>query len=202
MIIEDITQQSFQHEIEHRLFKAADLNNTFYPVPALDKKAANRVANGFGFNPYDNPELLGKDIHNISLSWAGAAGAVISNTSDIIKWVKALFVDDKILDPQQKQEMMQMVSTISGQPLTSVSSNDPEGFALGVTQRYRKEIGTFWFYEGETLGYRALYMYVPANGIIISAIFNSAVNHDNDHAGELMQNIYNIAKQNSATPST
>jgi D-alanyl-D-alanine carboxypeptidase len=44
-------------------------------------------------------------------------------------------------------------------------------------------------YEGQTEGYRALFMYVPSTGIIVAVIFNSAVNGENDHAGELMNKI-------------
>lgn len=195
MIIERNTQHSLQTEIENRLIKPAQLTNTFYPVPAADKQTIDRLAHGYGFNPYTNPEQVGKDTSRASLSWAAGAGAVISNSSDVIKWVRALFVENDILDQTQKNQLMQLVSTSTGKPVASVNSGEPPAFALGVSQGYEKEIGNYWFYEGETEGFRALYMYVPASGIIISSIFNSSVNSENDHAGELMKAVYRITNQ-------
>lgn len=192
LIIENITQHHFQTEIQNRLINPAELKNTFYPLPTLDKPIYDRLASGYGYNPYMNPELLGKDTKSYSLSWAGAAGAVISNSSDIIKWIKALFIDNKILNEDQKKQLMQLISTTSGKPIHQTNSNDPRGFALGVSQGFDKSIGHYWFYEGETEGFRALYMYVPDKGIVISSIFNSAVNEENDHAGELMKKVYGL----------
>jgi len=40
-----------------------------------------------------------------------------------------------------------------------------KGFGLGVGQLTMPKIGTLWFYEGETLGYRALYGYFPKEDV-------------------------------------
>lgn len=195
MMIEKATQHSFKTEIEYRLIQVAKLENTFYPLPAMDKNILSRLAHGYGYNQYANPESVGEDVQKSNLSWAGAAGAVVSNSSDVIKWIKALFIDHKILDEKQKHDMMQLVSTATGKPIDKSSEKSPHSFGLGVTQGYDKDMGEFWFYEGETEGFRALYMYVPSNGIIISSMFNSAVNSENDHAGELMKKIYALIKK-------
>lgn len=190
LIIEKITQQNLQAEIAQRLIEPAKLDNTYYPLPTLNDEVYARLAHGYNYNQYTNPELVGQDIKSHSLSWAGGAGAIISNASDIIKWVNALFVGDKILDQHQKQELMQLVSTTTGKPILQTSATDSRAFALGVSQGFDNTMGIYWFYEGETEGFRALYMYVPSNGIIIASIFNSAVNEENDHAGELMKKVY------------
>jgi D-alanyl-D-alanine carboxypeptidase len=194
MIIEKASGNSVQAEVESRLISAAKLRNTFYPVPDIDSQVFARLAEGYSYNPYDNPELLGRKIKPFDLSWAGAAGAGISTPADIIKWVHALFIENNILDQQQKQQLTSLVSTTSGKPITSTSTSDQRGFGLGVVQVYDDNIGKFWFYEGETTGFRALYVYVPETGIIISAAFNSAVNNENDHSGELIRAVYKIAK--------
>lgn len=196
MMIEKATRNSFQKEIEERLIKPAHLSDTFYPIPSIDKKVAARLAHGYGYNPYTNPELVGKDMQKSNLSWAGAAGALISNSVDVIKWIRALFVDNSILDQNQKKQLMQIVSTATGEPIQQTSSANPRAFGLGVSEGFDKDFGRYWFYEGETEGFRALYMYVPSNGIIIACIFNSAVNAENDHAGELMKKIYLYTKKN------
>lgn len=194
MMIEKVTKNTFQSEIENRLIKAAKLENTFYPFPAINAQVQARLAHGYGYNPYANPELVGKDMKDNNLSWAGAAGAVISNPEDVIKWVNALFVGNNILNVEQKSKLTRLNSTETGLPIKITSNDEPRGFGLGVVQGFDKTVGNFWFYEGETTGFRALYMYVPSNGIIISAIFNSAVDTENDHAGKLLNQVYQLTK--------
>lgn len=195
MIIEKASGASLKAEIENRLINPARLTDTYYPVPSADKDVMSRLASGYGYNPYANPELVGKDMSTSNLSWAGAAGAIISTPADVVKWVRALFVEDTILDQGQKLKLMTSVSTVTGKPIASASSKDPQAFGLGVIQGFNDKIGKYWFYEGETEGFRALYMYVPETGIIIASAFNSAVDDDNDHAGEFMQAAYMIAKK-------
>jgi len=83
-----------------------------------------------------------------------------------------------------------MISQTSGKPITHTSLKDARGFALGIAQLDEEPIGRFWFYEGETLGYRAVYIYVPCNGVIISAIMNSATNEENDHSHGLILQVW------------
>jgi D-alanyl-D-alanine carboxypeptidase len=190
LVIEKASDNHFTDELVRRTIKQAHLENTFYTGPLLDKKVQDRLAYAYNYNQYENPELVGKDVRDFNLSWAGAAGAVISNSEDIIKWVKALFVDDTLLDTTQKNKMMQIVSLSKGTAIKNTNKKDPYGFGLGVIQAFNNELGRYWFYEGQTLGFRATYMYMPCNGVIISSIFNSATNPENDHSGELMKAIY------------
>ena len=196
MIVQKVTLEYFASELERRMIKPANLMNTFYPLPTMSSDLAERLAHGYNYNQYDNPALVGQDAQTNNLSWAGAAGGLISTSEDITKWVKALFIDETILDKTQKISLTRMVSVNTGKPIKQTSENEPRGFGLGVIQSYDKSIGRFWFYEGETLGYRALYMYVPCNQVIISSIFNSATNSENDHSKELMLGIYQLALQN------
>lgn len=194
MIVEKITHQPFATELTNRTIKAANLKNTFYPLPTLDPKVKSRMAHGYNFNQYDNPPLAGSDTYNRNLSWAAAAGAIVATGEDVIHWIQALFMQDSVLNSEQKQKLMTLISTTTGKPIQSTSDVDPRGFGLGVVQAYDKDksLGRFWFYEGETLGFRALYMYVPCNNVIIVSLFNSATTNENDHAHELMQNTYKL----------
>jgi D-alanyl-D-alanine carboxypeptidase len=192
LITEQLTKQSFQTELTHRTIQKAALSNTFYQMPTPSKDIQNRLAHGYNFNQYDNPSLVGYDFHHGNTSWCAAAGGIISNSEDIAKWVKALFIDNTILNSTSKKELMQLVSTSSGQPIAKTDEKETHGFGLGVSQAYDKDIGRFWYYEGQTLGYRAMYMYTPCNGVIISSIFNSATNSENDHAGPFMKKVYQL----------
>ncbi|EKD71016.1 MAG: hypothetical protein ACD_46C00297G0003 [uncultured bacterium] len=190
LIVEKVTNHSFTEELRNRTIKRANLTNTFYSDANVDKKIQARLAIGYNYNQYDNPWLVGKEINHFNLSWAGAAGGVISNTEDLIKWTKALFVDNNVLEAAQQNELTQLVSNNTGEAIQETTIDDPKGFGLGVAQLFDHDMGRIWFYEGETLGFRALFMYKPCNGIIISSIFNSATNSENDHAGELLKAVY------------
>lgn len=195
MIVEKIRGHSFRQELENRLIKPCNLSNTFYPVPTLQQEQFERMAHGYQYNIYDNPELVGTDIRRTSMSWAAAAGALVSTTEDIVKWVQALFMGT-LLDETQKQKLLALHSIKTGKAILSVSQDDPDGFGLGVASKYNannpKE--SFWFYEGKTMGFRAIYMYVPSTNSIIAAAFNSSTDGENDHAYELLVGVYRLQR--------
>ncbi|MGR8932931.1 MAG: serine hydrolase domain-containing protein [Gammaproteobacteria bacterium] len=197
MIAEKVTGETLKTAFITRLFDAANLTDTYYPVPTIDSIVIKNLASGYNYNQYDDPVRVGVDMRNNNLTWAGAAGGIVSNSQDIIKWVNALFVGNNILDSEQKKKLKSLVSLSTGEPISRTNKEHPGGFGLGIAQRWQKEMGSFWFYEGITLGFRAAYLYKPCNGIIIASIFNSVPDSDHDHIGELMANIYmTILKEN------
>lgn len=132
-----------------------------------------------------------------NLSWAGAAGAIVANSEDLVKWIRILFVEDKLLDAKQKAKLQQIASFKTGKAIAETTSEDSRGFGLGVAQAYNPDFGHYWFYEGETLGYRAVYFYLPCQKMVITTLVNSSVNDSNDHAGQLTKEIYQVmAKAN------
>ena len=180
----------FKQLLEDKIIKPAGLKNTYYPLPDYTSQQLQRMAHGYSWNIYDNPEFLGQDVTEMNLSWAGAAGGIIATSEDVLHWVEDLFINEQLLTNAEKNKMQQMISLDSGKPITSTDKENPRGFGLGIAQIYDEKIGHFWFYEGQTLGYRALYMYVPCNKVIVVALFNSATNGENDKAGKLLQAIY------------
>jgi D-alanyl-D-alanine carboxypeptidase len=40
------------------------------------------------------------------------------------------------------------------------------------------DLGTFWFYEGQTLGFRFLHAYFPDSGVIAAMVLNSSPEED------------------------
>lgn len=191
MIIDKAVDENFKQELEQRIIKPAGLADTFYPIPQATPDIQQRMAQGYNYNQYDNPAMIGKDVSDNSLSWAAAAGGMVATSADVVKWVKTLFMDNTILNNKQKEQLTTLISTETGEPIKHASETDSDGFGLGVVQKYDKDLsGNFWFYEGETLGFRAIYMYTPCNSVIITSIFNSATNSENDHAKELIVNTY------------
>lgn len=194
LIAQQAGKDTFANQLTGRTIRLANLNNTFYVLKTPEAKTQTRLAHGYNYNQYDNPAMVGKDIYEGNLSWAAAAGGIISNTQDMVKWVKALFIDNKILDETQKNKLMSLISQSSGKAIAATSVGDPRGFGLGVAQAAvsQGDLGRFWYYEGKTLGFRAVYWYKVCNGVIISAAFNSATNDENDHVGILFEKAYQL----------
>lgn len=193
LVLNRLTKKTYSELLREWLFKPLGLNHSYYPSPAPGSKAYQHLVHGYGYNQYENPELLGRDMRDNDLSWGGAAGGIVATTTDVAHWVRDLFTDPHLLGKDSRQSLTRLVSIPSGKPIEHTSPENPKGFALGVAENYAPGVGTFWFYEGQTLGFRTLYMYVPCNGVIIVAAFNSATNGENDHAHLLLVNLYKEA---------
>jgi D-alanyl-D-alanine carboxypeptidase len=98
---------------------------------------------------------------------------MISNPTDLAHWVRALF-GGRVLPDKQLEEMTSIVSTRTGLPIRDVSADDPSGFGLDLGRAYRPELGgTYWFYQGTTFGFRAIFGYWPQYDLVITAMTNS-----------------------------
>ena len=51
-----------------------------------------------------------------------------------------------------------------------------------------KKLGTVWYYEGETTGFRVVNIFVPRSGTVIAIGVNSATL--NDHTAALATSVY------------
>ncbi len=166
-IIQKATHDTFSHQLTARTIQLANLNNTYYEVKNLGAKLQARMAHGYQYNQYENPQMVGKDIHEGNLSWASAAGGAISNTQDLARWVKALYFENKILNSAQLNQFMSW-------------------FPLEKN-----------YFQGQTLGFRSFYWYKTCNGVIITAAFNSATNLENDHLQSLLTQVYQAVIANN-----
>src|SRR4051794_4863432 len=178
MIIERVTGDSYQDQLYRRIIEPLGLRDLYYRPDVYPAWVTSREPAGYFFNDqFPLPQLLGRDVSRDTLSWARGAGGIISTTSDMTRWERALY-GGRLLPPQQQAELESLISTQTGQPIASTSATDPQGFGLGIAQLTDPELGTFWFYEGETLGFRALHAYFPDSGLIIAVGLNSGTADD------------------------
>ena len=191
MIIERATGHSYSSEIHHRFLNG--LPATYYARSLYPQPIVNRMVAGYFFNTDPGNEglapLLGKDVRYDSMSWAQAAGGIVATPEDLTRWVRLLY-QGSILGAPQRREMLTLVSNKNGQPISATSLSDPHGFGLGVGQMTAANLGTFWYYEGMTLGYRMLYAYLPKQDAVIAIGLNSQPPGKQDHIGQLMQSVY------------
>lgn len=183
-----------------RLIASAGLKNTYYTSNVYPAAVAKRVVAGY----YENSEaglekLVGKDVSGYSLSWAQGAGSMVSTPADLITWARALYQGTSLLPAKQKAELLSLTSTETAKPMKSATAANPSGFGLGVSQKYIPGFGTFWFYQGETLGFRAVHLYFPDSNLVVAIFANSRPVEKESHLQQLMKVVYATIKSGGKT---
>jgi D-alanyl-D-alanine carboxypeptidase len=196
LIIEKASGLSLKKAFENE-FQRVGLHNTFYSEGRYPASVLARVPAGL----YKNAEclsyqatpcersilapLIGKDMRVQNLSWAGGAGAIISNPRDLAKWVRALF-GGRVIPQRQLDEMQKLVSQKTGDEVDHAAEREP-AFGLDVVQAYKSDLGgLFWFYQGETLGYRCIFVYWPQYNLVVTVATNSQPPQGEDQLGDFV----------------
>jgi len=200
MIASRATGKTYRDLVHELVIEPAGLNSTFFENGANPDQVIARLAHGYFGNAacadYQpncemswNLPMVGRDVRSMSLSWAQAAGGAISNARDVNRWVRTMFSGD-FLPAEQQAEWLAMVSTRTGEPIEDVTSEDPRGFALGLVKAQLGPMGAHWFYEGETLGYRTLYVWLAEDDIVITVQTNSQPPEGEDRLSDAVIALY------------
>lgn len=197
MIIEKAGGKPYRDVIAD-LCRQVGLNDTYYQANRYPQAIRDRMVSGYFFN-HDPDDvllrpLLGHDVKNDSVSWMQAAGGIVASMQDVARWARALY-EGPLLAPKQRRELMTIVSNKTGKPIAAASATEPAGFGLGVGAGYRPKLGSYWYYQGETLGYRVLYAYLPKSGAVIVIGLNSQPDSKENHNGLLMEQLYGILER-------
>jgi D-alanyl-D-alanine carboxypeptidase len=197
--------QSYRDLAHEMVIAPLGLDSTYYEDGAYPRAVVDRLAHGYFDNPacadYQpgckeswNLPMIGRDVRAVSPSWAQAAGGAIASARDVDRWMRAVF-EGHVAPPKQQAEWMALVSTKTGEPMADVSADDPRGFSLGLAKAILGPIGPQWFYQGETLGYRTLYVWFEKEKLMITLQTNSQPAADADKFSELLGTIYQIVKR-------
>jgi len=80
--------------------------------------------------------------------------------------------------------MTRLVSQRTGASIEHATEKDP-AFGLDVVQAYKADLGgLFWFYQGETLGYRCIFAYWPQYDLVLTVATNSQPPRGEDQLGD------------------
>jgi D-alanyl-D-alanine carboxypeptidase len=199
LMIEKITQSSFEKEINQRLIKKYHLTNTFYLPYNYPKSIRKRMAHGYveeggDFSPFMKS---GMDMTDFNMSAAGPSGALVSNSIDVSRWVALVFTK-RILPAQQMQELLSAVcmgaddSCQAGETLPTHSH--AQGFSLGLVRIFDPKLGIIWVYFGDTPGYSSGFIWLPKEKIALSMII-SATSKEGKKLLKKLSAIAKIAKE-------
>ncbi|MCP4221500.1 MAG: beta-lactamase family protein [bacterium] len=164
MIIEKITGNTFYEELTERILKPHGFSDT---EPSDKKKPAGICALYTSDNkpPFSIPAktvIKGECVINPQWEWTG--GGLITTTSDMAKYLKAL-MEGKIISPKLVALMKQARDEKTGQPAKS-----GYGFGLEVMDSPH---GTLYGHRGTMIGCRSIVQYVPKYGFAIALQINA-----------------------------
>jgi D-alanyl-D-alanine carboxypeptidase len=207
MIAAKAAGQSYRDLVHHMIIEAVELHSTFYESGTYPDAVNDRVAHGYFNNPacadYQpkctlswNHALMGRDISGMGTSWAQAAGGAIADARDVDRWMRAVF-GGRVVPQKQQAEWLALVSIKTGKPIADVTADDPRGFSLGLGKAVLGSFGAHWFYQGETLGYRTLYVWFEKENLMITLQTNSQPAAEADKLHELVGIIYSIVRDHA-----
>jgi D-alanyl-D-alanine carboxypeptidase len=208
MIAERASGKSFTDLVHQFVIEPFGLTSAFYEASVYPEPVIKRLSHGYFENKacadYQpkckeswNLPVVGRDMRETSTSWMQSAGGAVSSARDVDRWMRAVF-GGKVVPPKQQQEWTELVSTKTGEPIARVSADDPEGFALGLARKILGPLGAQWFYEGESLGYRTIYVWIADQNLMITVQTNSQPPADTDKLGDAVNALYEIVKRSKA----
>jgi D-alanyl-D-alanine carboxypeptidase len=194
LIIERASHDSYFHQVTGRILRPLGMRDTCFGPETCAPGIASRVPTGYSMQA-GLPALVGKPVPPLSLSWAQGAGGLVGSLKDMRTWDRALY-GGRELPAVQQRELESLVSVTTGKPIRTVTAGDPEGFGLGVLQVADPVTGIMWAYQGGTLGFRVLHVYVPRTGLLMAIAANSGV--DDGTLPALADTLYQTLYQTSS----
>ena len=203
LLIEKVTGNSFENEINERILRKYFFKNTYYLPYVYPPNIIQTIAQGYAYKGggYSPPLSAGTNMTTFNLSAAGPAGALVSNSEDIARWVSLLF-RGKILPEKQLNEMLSAVCTDRNKSCKPgellKASNHSEGFSLGLARMFDPKLGIIWVYTGGTPGYSSSLLWLPNRKIS----FGLTDNISSEKNKNIITTLIQVAKVFSLSPST
>ena len=169
MLVEHVTKLPYATVLQQRILKPLHLTHTYFVVPQTTVPGVHSI----GYLTQDHPALPLFDATNQTASWLWTAGALISSTSDLDAYMRAL-VTGHLLPAAQ---LAQMENT--------EFVNSTTRYGLGLRE-YELPCGVdVYGHDGIIEGYQT-YSYTTKNGSRQVTISANASNNMNVYAAELL----------------
>ncbi|MEU5551947.1 serine hydrolase domain-containing protein [Micromonospora sp. NPDC047793] len=136
MLIEAVTGSSTATEVQRRILRPLKLTGTSFPGTDPTIRGPH---GGAYFAPFG-----ARDVSEFNMSWAGAAGEMISTTADLNTFFRALLRGD-LLRPATLDQMLTRVPMVPGMP-------EAGGYGLGIYS-LSTPCGEVWGHDGAVIGH-------------------------------------------------
>lgn len=176
MIIEAITHKPYGEVLDSYIHNNPKLNltSTYYRPRMYSAEEIAEMAHGYSSS--------GVDVITSNMSWAYSAGAIVTTPTDLLTWWQSLF-QNRILSTHQLNQMMSLVYEhtsrnhycLAGRPAPQLQYYQVDKrYGLGIVQSASgsADIGTIWWHNGSTQGFKAIVMWLPKSNIYLSFMIN------------------------------
>ena len=150
LVIESVTGMSIDQALQRRIFDRLGMSSTFFATTVVAPPPFSRGYSDLEGAPNADVTTL------LSPTFAGAAGAVVSNARDLVVWSQAL-ADGSLLSAARHADQ-----------LTPVLASSVEAYGLGA-QKFGGWVG----HSGEMAGFEASMYTRPGVGTIVVLINKS-----------------------------
>lgn len=170
MIVEEVTGNAIEDEVEQRIIEPLGLANTSFPTtPDMPEGSAKGYVLGADGQLEDYTRV------EPSVPWAG--GAMISNLEDLRVWAKALATGELLSDEMHQEQL----GWLNMPGLENVDGK----YGLGIMS-----LGGFQGHNGAIFGFNSTVLYLPEDDATIVVLTNKSTNSSQ----EAMLIFINIAK--------
>jgi D-alanyl-D-alanine carboxypeptidase len=145
MIIEKVTHHSWANEVTRRISAPLGLHHTF--APGSGTRLPRPHATGYLIFSKDTKI----DTTAENMSWAGSAGALVSNAADLTRFWQAIG-RGTLLGKAQRQQMQQTVPADGGDAASVPGSR----YGLGIFRIPLSCGGFYWSHEGDVPGFNTI----------------------------------------------
>jgi len=171
LVIEEVTKKTYKEYIEEIILEPLEMSNTY--IPNGDEIPDNTA---FGYQDMDEDGLT-EDWTYVNQSYVWSAGNIISNATDISKWMRALIQYDII-----SEETFDLYSTSGLQMMEGIY------YTSGLVYDKNNEIVG---HNGSVIGYHGDMWYDYKSDTVVVALSNE-ITDEGDLTAEIKDEIFKI----------
>jgi D-alanyl-D-alanine carboxypeptidase len=184
-IIEIVTKNSISSELKNRILIPLKLKQTFFvehlPKNEIPVYELENLMTGY-FYGYSILSPNGFDVKDFSLSQAGSAGGMIANTINLNKFLRTLFINNKLL--LNDIQFNKLISRVD----LNKRVNDYYGFAIFDVYNFKFNSSEY-MHTGGIFGFSTKMSYVPEKNVSYTYAINSDNNKKLIEFNELVESI-------------
>jgi CubicO group peptidase (beta-lactamase class C family) len=176
-IVEKATGSTLANQLRSRIFEPLGLTQTFYaPQEAVSRGNITRTYSDLdGDGKITTADYLNEvdEVSKKGLSWAAAAGAIVSTAAETAKIGQALF-QGEFLSPSTLQLMISdnsdLLAGVNRPPGSVPDSLERNFYGLGLESGSIAGIGNFLRHNGATIGWGSELTYLPDHNITATVL--------------------------------